>query len=156
MRGELREKRPWTRGASFTNYLSVDGDAAAVSAGLQHLCALPMLAGLDDDSRSSVEIVLAEALNNIAEHAYARDPGKIDLWITSHETFLFFRLVDAGLPMPGGEAPDGRLGGAPVPRDLPEGGFGWFLIRSLTRDLTYLREGDYNMLSFCVDVNYRH
>ena len=42
-----------------------------------------------------------------------------------------------------------------APQDLPEGGFGWFLIRSLTRDLTYLREDGYNMLCFCVDVDYR-
>ena len=33
-------------------------------------------------------------------------------------------------------------------QDLPEGGFGWFLIRELTHDLTYRRDGSRNHLSF--------
>ena len=66
------------------------------------------------------------------------------------------RVVDTGLPMPGGEAPAGKLGKLLEIQDLPEGGFGWFLIRSLTQELTYQREGNQNTLSFCVDVDYRH
>ena len=31
--------------------------------------------------------------------------------------------------------------------DLPEGGFGWFLIRQLSETVTYLRQGDRNNLS---------
>ena len=51
------------------------------------------------------------------------------------------------------ELPDGRLAAAAEIQDLPEGGFGWYLIRTLTTDLTYLREGICNTLSFCVDVD---
>ena len=156
MQGEQRERRPWTRGAPVTEHLHMDGDAAAISAGLQHLCDLPVLADLDEDSWGSVEIALAEVLNNIAEHAYAEEPGKIDLWITAHDRLLVFRLVDSGLPMPGEEAPVARLDLEAEAQNLPEGGFGWFLIRSLTQDLIYLREGDRNVLSFCINVNYRH
>ena len=42
-----------------------------------------------------------------------------------------------GLPQPIG-----------VDKDLPEGGFGWFLIRSLTENLTYRRIDARNHLSF--------
>ena len=34
--------------------------------------------------------------------------------------------------------------------DLPEGGFGWFLIRTLTLDLEYERDGGFNKLRFVV------
>ena len=155
MRGEHREKRSGETGAPVSEYLGIDADPEAISFGLQQLCARPMLANLDDGSLGSVEIVLAEVLNNIAEHAYTQQHGKVEIWITAHPAFLFFRLVDSGLPMPGGVAPDGRMADQDAPQDLPEGGFGWFLIRSLTRDLTYLREDGYNMLCFCVDVDYR-
>ena len=52
-------------------------------------------------------------------------------------------------PSPGGEPPAGQ---APDPDDLPEGGFGWHLIRSLSKDLEYHREGDRNFLTFRLDM----
>ncbi len=156
MRGERREQHLRKRGAAFTEYLCIDGDPEAVAAGLKHVFGLPLMANLEDDCRGAVEIVLAEVLNNITEHAYAAHPGKIELWITSHVTFLFVRVVDSGLSMPGGEMPGGALSLATEIQDLPEGGFGWFLIRTLTHELAYLREGDRNTLSFCMDVDYSH
>jgi serine/threonine-protein kinase RsbW len=156
MRGERRGKLLRKRGAAFTEYLCIDGDPEAVTTGLKHVFSLPLMANLDGDCRGAVEIVLAEVLNNISEHAYAGHPGKIELWITAHETFLFVRVVDSGLPMPGGEVPGGALDVAAEIQDLPEGGFGWFLIRTLTHELAYLREGGHNTLSFCMDVDYSH
>lgn len=154
MRGDKRTKRTrWAAGVA-TEGLILDGDAGAVRGGLSELFARPLLARLTEDSRGTVEIVLAEVLNNIAEHAYAAFPGKIEISVTAHDGFLFVRLVDSGLPMPGGELPGGTLSRATEIQDLPEGGFGWFLIRSLTQELTYLREGEHNRLSFCVDVEY--
>ena len=131
-----------------------DGDANGVRAGLAELFACPMLRRMTEESRGSVQIVLAEVLNNIAEHAYASFAGRIELSVTAHDGFVFVRLVDAGLPMPGEELPGGKLNMATGIQDLPEGGFGWLLIRTLTQDLAYLREGGHNTLSFCVDVEY--
>jgi serine/threonine-protein kinase RsbW len=156
MQGESQKRRRAEHGGALVEHLNIAGTAEAVTTGLQHLFSLPVLAGLNDDSQGSVEIVLAEVLNNIAEHAYSRHPGAIDIWITAHQTFLFVRVVDSGLPMPGGEVPAGALSKVVEIQDLPEGGFGWFLIRSLTQDLTYQREGNQNTLCFCVDVDYRH
>ena len=155
MQGERQKKRRAKLGEALVEHLNIAGNAEAVANGLQHLFSLPVLAGLSDDSQGSVEIVLAEVLNNIAEHAYSRHSGEIDLWITAHESFLFVRVVDTGLPMPGGVAPAGALNKVVEIQDLPEGGFGWFLIRSLTQELTYQRDGNQNTLSFCVDVDYR-
>ena len=152
MRGDKRARRPSDSLAAEVQVF--DGDASAVRAGLIGLFARPLLARLTDDCRGTVEIVLAEVMNNIAEHAYARFPGKIEVWVSAHVSVLFIRVVDSGLPMPGDELPCGRLSEATEIADLPEGGFGWFLIRSLTQDLTYLREAGRNTVSFCIDVEY--
>ena len=120
--------------------------------GLQGLFALDLLTPLTPESRGAVEIVLAEVLNNVVEHAYADFPGRIEIWITRREDFLFIRIVDDGLPMPGGDLPNGKALRA---HDLPEGGFGWQLIRNLSHELTYQRDGQHNILGFCIGVDYQ-
>jgi serine/threonine-protein kinase RsbW len=132
----------------------LEGTAEAVSSGLQEMFAYNILARLSEDSRGTVEILLAEVLNNVVEHAYSTYPGQIQVSITPGDGYLFLRLVDQGLPMPGGDAPGGKLSALGEFQNLPEGGFGWFLIRSLSRDLTYARDGSDNVVSFCVDVDY--
>lgn len=133
---------------------TLDSSLVAVSAGLQEMFSSNLLLELSVGSRATVEIVLAEVLNNVVEHAYANYPGSIDIGITAGNGFMFVRIVDAGLPMPGEELPGGRLGKATDIQDLQEGGFGWYLIRSLSQDLSYLRDGNMNILSFCVGVDY--
>jgi len=132
----------------------LDSSPDAISAGLQDMFSCDILQSLSEDSRGTVEIVLAEVLNNVVEHAYANYPGQIDMQITSGVGFLFVRLVDTGLPMPGGDLPGGALGKATSIQDLPEGGFGWYLIRSLSQELTYMRDGQDNVLTFCIGVDY--
>lgn len=95
--------------------------------------------------RSTAEIVLAEVLNNIVEHAYAAGPGPIRLWVGLEPGQLCIRIEDEGRPMPDHRLPTGQL---PTPEDLAEGGFGWHLIRSLSSDLRYDRRGAVNCLCF--------
>ena len=131
----------------------LDSSPEAISIGLQEMFSCDLLLSLSEDSRGTVEIVLAEVLNNVVEHAYASYPGQIDVQITSGQGFLFVRMVDTGLPMPGGDLPGGVLGKTTLLQDLPEGGFGWYLIRSLSQDLVYLRDGQTNVLTFCIGVD---
>ena len=145
-------KRTLREGQALTRIL--ESNAEAVSSGLQEMFACNILARLNEDSRGTVEILLAEVLNNVVEHAYSAYSGDIQVSITQGEGYLFLRLVDQGLPMPGGDAPGGKLSDIGEFQDLPEGGFGWFLIRSLSRDLTYTRDGPVNVVTFCVDVDY--
>jgi serine/threonine-protein kinase RsbW len=153
MPGEAGARRA-THAASGPETAVIAGNADGVREGLLELFSRPLLRQLTEESRGSVEIVLAEVLNNISEHAYAKYPGKVDLWLTPKDGFLFVRFEDSGLPMPGGILPGGSLESADEGLDLPEGGFGWFLIRSLAQELTYLRENDRNLLTFCLDVEY--
>lgn len=117
---------------------------------LATLLEAPPLCHLTPDGRGTAELVLAEVLNNVAEHAYAEGPGPVTVTLTPVAGGIHCSVVDEGAAMPGGRLPDGRLRGSPETalEDLPEGGFGWHLIRVLSRDLTYLRSDGCNCLSF--------
>ena len=95
-------------------------------------------------------IVLGEVLNNAVEHALAgRTDGWLDLTVCAVGGSLEVTARDDGRPMPpmllgGGDLPD--MGD--VVADLPEGGFGWFLIHTLADDMIYERADGTNCLTF--------
>lgn len=103
--------------------------------------ALTLLAewGVPAAATGSVHIVLAEALNNVIEHAYDfRDGGRFSLDMTLEGDRLTAVIRDHGTPFPEGTPPDGDAVALDGPTEsLPEGGFGWFMIRELTEDLSY-------------------
>lgn len=121
----------------------------AVRAALGELRARLAVAGLSAEGCGSVELALAEALNNIVEHAYpAGEPGEIRLSVRMSRDRLCCRLRDRGVPLPGLALPEGARPDPAVARAaLPEGGFGWYLIRDLTDALSYAREVDENILT---------
>jgi serine/threonine-protein kinase RsbW len=129
-------------------------DPTAVRESLAEMRALPPLSVLTEDDLATVELVLAEALNNVVEHAYAKHAGMIEMSLTQGPRGLACTIVDSGLVMPDGKLPFGHLPDTDARSldDLPEGGFGWHLIRSLTIDLSYHREAGWNRLSFTVPV----
>lgn len=122
----------------------IDADALAVRDGLRRLMGAPPLSGLSEDARGTAEIVLAEVLNNIVEHAYARWPGTIDLTIRDDPGGVLLRVEDDGLPMPGEALPPGT---PPDPGALPDGGFGWHLILRLSLAADYRRVAGRNRLT---------
>lgn len=126
--------------------LTLAADPLAVRQALARIMASCLVAALTDDHRASVEIVLAEVLNNIAEHAYAAGKGDISVSLQAIPAGLDCRISDQGQPMPDGAIPSGTL---PV-EAYPEGGFGWFLIRSLTTGLDYRRVDGTNQLHFVI------
>ena len=105
--------------------------------------------GVCDDTCGSVELVMAEALNNIVEHAYAADQHRDFLLnVSIKPDRLCFHLCDGGAPLPGLCLPQGKLPDHTGARDdLPEGGFGWFLIRDLTQRVAYERRDGMNHLT---------
>lgn len=98
----------------------------------------------------TIEIVLAEALNNVVEHAYPEEtPGEVTLCLRLRGTGLMVEIRDKGRPMPNGRAPIGNHPVAEFSDDpVPEGGYGWYLIRELVRDLIYDRRDGENILIF--------
>ncbi|PTE16352.1 ATP-binding protein [Pseudogemmobacter blasticus] len=125
--------------------IELTSGAKSVREGLRRALRGPPFDRLAMVDRSNAEIVLAEVLNNIAEHAYAGRPGPIRLWVAREPGRLCLRVEDEGRPMPGHRLPPDRL---PAPGELAEGGFGWHLIRALASDLRYDRCGSLNRLCF--------
>lgn len=109
-------------------------------------------AGLAEDDLCSAELILAEVLNNIVEHAYVNCSGLVDLSIDLRHDGLFCTVRDHGQTMPGRRVPNPPLPNINPPHELPEGGFGWHIIRSLTSQLGYRQENGWNTLSFVVPL----
>ncbi len=128
------------------------GTGFAVRAALEDLIAELSAQGHDDYLQSTTEIVLGEVLNNIVEHAYGPDrQGKVDLCCESGPDAIWFTICDHGVPMPGLCLPPGRPAQVDGARqDLPEGGFGWFLVHRLAENLDYRRDAGRNRLRFSI------
>jgi len=96
----------------------------------------------------TIQIILAEALNNVVEHAYPEDSkGDVTLMIRRRRGALMCEIKDRGRPMPNGRVPVGNHPSAKTDDGpMPEGGYGWFLIRELVRDLIYDRKNGENVL----------
>ena len=112
-----------------------------------------------DDALSRMELVMAEILNNIAQHgtglgkepganAPSRPPVTIHVTVTRHAGGLACAISDDGPPLPPDclAAPDQPP--SPEIAALRAGGFGWVIIRDLTRSLFYFRERSRNVLCF--------
>lgn len=96
----------------------------------------------------NMEIALAEVLNNIQRHAM-KEVVEGGIWITlwKQRYTWIFQITDSGHPMPGCSLPP------PSPPDLgcavqelPEGGFGWEMIRALSSHVAYCRSKGRNHL----------
>lgn len=110
-------------------------------------------AQLDPDLSDTAQIILAEVLNNIVEHAYGfEDDHPITLSISLLPDGLWCETFDEGVPMPNGVPPNGVMPkfDLELPSELPEGGFGWAMVRELTEDIQYKRDGFVNHLSFLI------
>lgn len=128
-------------------FLSGDRSTRAVLAALVERLAG---SGLSPDDIATVELILAEVLNNVTEHAYAEMPGPVEIELELKPAGLACQVADQGRPMPEGELPDRPLPEIEPPAELPEGGFGWHIIRCLTTDLSYCRDEGWNRLSMTV------
>lgn len=136
-------------------HIDVDSGPLAVRDALADVMKALAPLSLDVEESGTVELVLAEALNNIVEHAYPScgPAGRIAIFGDAKPDGLHFRIEDDGLPMPEGHAPTGALASIDVDKmDLPEGGFGWFLIRDLSKDVCYERCDAQNVLTFRIAV----
>lgn len=111
--------------------------------------------GVPHQRNCDVKIALAEAINNVVEHAYAGNPqGRVQVRATMDRNGLSILITDRGRPLPGLRVPDGVPASVETAReDLPEGGFGWFLIRQLCDNVRYDRTDGENRLRLSFDFS---
>lgn len=135
-----------------TIYLRLTSTAEMIRETLADVQGWMIARGLTPILRAEAELVLAEVLNNIAEHAYSDRAGPVTVRLRHCGKGIYCLITDHGGAMPGDTLPDGRRPEcSPAHEDLPEGGFGWHVIRLLARDLRYGRKGGYNRLGFFLD-----
>lgn len=135
-----------------TMHLVIASDLLAVRTALENVLASPPMRDMNDDARGTAEIVLAEVLNNIVEHAYADAKGEIQVSLHPKPDGVFVAVSDQGRALPNEALPQGNPPQSDSDLGLPEGGFGWFLIRSLVQSLSYQRKGANNHLTFLLPV----
>lgn len=127
------------------NFTSGDSETRAA---LRDICDHIATFGINADCTNTAELVLAEVLNNITEHAYAGQMGKISVALHYARDHLTLRITDRGRAMPGNSVPTPPPPDPLPPDNLPEGGFGWYLIHLLTTNLSYQRTGEQNVLTY--------
>ena len=86
-----------------------------------------------------------EAFNNIVEHAYAVDPGEVEVVLLVDDEEVVLRMIDQGAGFDFEDA--GARDEAPALDTLSEGGMGLFIIRSAMSSVTYERRQDKNLLT---------
>ena len=119
---------------------------------LAEISAHAAASGSDADTVGQIEIALAEVLNNVVEHALPHAAGSAIFLAARRDAHGWhFTIRDKGIAIPGGVVPRPALPSTNRPlQELPEGGFGWAIVHTLARDLTYHRRDGCNHLSFTI------
>ncbi|MEH6833577.1 MULTISPECIES: ATP-binding protein [Falsihalocynthiibacter] len=135
--------------------ITLPGNALAVRSALENILEQLMAFGFSGENCSVTELVLAEVMNNIVEHAYANgDPGPILISISAKGLDLSIEIIDHGDPMPHYSLPQATQTNLDCALDdLPEGGWGWLIIHEIAENLVYNRIGASNHLSFQLSSN---
>lgn len=134
--------------------MRIEAGNSAVRAALQTIDRSLGRLGTDAATRLRAQLVLGEICNNVVEHAfpteYSRAVGRIKITCCQTQRGLGFCIDDNGRPVPDEVLPTGRY--PPVdPEDLqglPEGGFGWALVRDLADHIRYRRWQGSNLVQF--------
>ncbi len=128
--------------------LECQGSLCEIREALEHVAVYLRARRIKREWIEDLNLVLAEALSNIARHGYRDGSGWIKLELDLGETSLDCEITDLGAKF------DPSILGrsTPSPTELAEGGYGWFIIRSLTRTLKYLHEDGRNILRFSIPV----
>jgi len=131
-------------GGDHSDVVSVSFPAtfAEVAKVLQRTMVAPALGDLSLARLRDLELVLAESLNNVVEHAYAdAGLGEVRLNVSRDAGLVRLEIGDDGIVMPTTFA-QGSTGEEPH----DEGGRGWLLIRSLCKSVEYQRVSERNRL----------
>lgn len=95
-----------------------------------------------DNQLHRLNLALAEGFTNAVRHAHSglSADTSIDIQVALHDDRMEIEIWDWGQPFD----PTGVR--EPQPGTLQEGGYGWYLLRRLSDDVSYQRQGQRNCL----------
>ncbi len=126
--------------------LSVKSDAKNVSFVCETVGNFLKNFNVDKSTRDKVELCLAEALNNIIRHAYKNNPENlVNIKAEKSGNEIKIALVDYGIPRPANAKPTLNFDPEDI-ENLPEGGFGLYLIENLMDENLYKTVAGKNIL----------
>jgi len=97
------------------------------------------------ETQGQLELMLVEALNNVVEHAYQKQPdGNILIEFLKVENTAVIKITDEGIAVSGTAMVE--RSNLPNENTLPEGGWGLCLIQALADTIEYFRYADHNTL----------
>lgn len=115
---------------------------------LDEICLWMTQVDASDEKITNVQIVLSEVMNNIIEHGFKSEGiGLIEVEIFITADGITVRLCDDGIEFTPPEASQSPLLDKDNLDDLPEGGFGWFLIKEITSSIELKRRENKNHLT---------
>lgn len=99
-------------------------------------------------AHETAELVLAEILNNLVEHATNPNAAVINLRLREDPDSIYCEVLDQGASFSPLSVKKSAQSYHDVPvDDLPEGGFGLFLVQTLAESISYQSENGQNRLS---------
>lgn len=125
-------------------HIGCRADLKVVRQSLQRIHHFLTMQDLPSEMIEDLDLVLSEAMANIVLHGNLDTDGMIECSLMVRDLSVDCRLSDTGAAFD----PAGVGLAAPEPMAFSQGGYGWFLIRSLTRQIAYAREGARNVLCF--------
>jgi serine/threonine-protein kinase RsbW len=137
---------------------SIESDFEEVSHLGQTIHKLVAIAGMGEVDSARVELGVVEALNNVIEHAYQLQPNhKIKVILESSKNYIVIHIIDTGIAMgqslPSIEDNQQELKEHIVREDIPEGGWGLVLIKSIMDEVSYKSENGINHLTLLKKMN---
>lgn len=107
--------------------------------------------GTETSLRQRLFVVLEELFNNVALHAYETlpDAGPVRMRLLADEDAVHLRIEDRGVPFNLLEYEDERNFENIL--DMPEGGEGIFMVKSLSREVRYEWINGWNRVDAIID-----
>lgn len=155
MTAMVEERRPVLSGSegAFRESFACELGPAGTEIGplVGRICARLAESGVDAARLDDARLALTEAINNVHEHAYGGKGGPVSVMAEGSGGRIILTLHDQGAGM------TGVLPGECLPscgadlKTLPEGGFGWFMIRQLADSVEYSSKDGLNELRLVFD-----
>jgi len=100
--------------------------------------------GFDEKKIGKIELALEEALVNICKYSYPDEPGDAEVSCKQDNGRFIIEIVDSGIPFDMTSLPAPDVTSSIEERKI--GGLGIFLIKKMVNDVSYRREGNFNIL----------